>query len=66
MKSSANIQIGEDDVDIQLTSKKFSTGSVGFYGQGKGMFNDKRYQISVIVVEIGSKNKPKLSRREKE
>lgn len=61
MKNKATISINGEEVDLQLTSKEFSTGSVGFYGQGKASFgdDDKRYQISVLVVEIGSKNKSK-------
>jgi hypothetical protein len=35
--------------------KKFKTGSVGFYGSGKVVIGDKRYQTSLMLVEIGSK-----------
>ena len=63
MKNEANIKIGDEDVDIQLTPKEFSTGSRGYYGQGKGTFDEKRYQISVIVDEIGSKEKSKKVKR---
>jgi len=36
--------------------RKFKTGSRGFYGQGKVQGTDgRRFQISVNVVEIGSK-----------
>ena len=57
MKSKATIQIEDDELDVQLIPKEFSTGSVGYHGQSKGTFNDKRYQVNVLVVEIGSKNK---------
>lgn len=42
--------IGEFRVD----PKSFSTGSVGFRGQGKVTINDKRYQCQAQMVEIGS------------
>lgn len=38
--------------------KQFKTGSRGFYGQGKIKATDgRRFQISVNIVEIGSKGK---------
>ena len=37
---------------------QFKTGSSGFYGQGKVKATDgKRYQVTINIVEIGSKNK---------
>ena len=37
-------------------ARQFKTGSRGFYGSGKvTLTNGKRYQVSVNVVEIGSK-----------
>lgn len=41
---------------IPLKPHSFSTGSVGFRGQGKVVEGDKRYQVSVMAVEIGSGN----------
>jgi len=35
--------------------KNFKTGSKGYYTNGKGGYEGKRYQIQVQVVEIGSK-----------
>lgn len=38
--------------------KQFRTGSRGFYGQGKVRAEDgRRFQVSVSIVEIGSKGK---------
>ncbi len=43
---------------IVAEPKQFRTGSRGFYGQGKTKAPDgRRYQITVIFVEIGTKNK---------
>jgi hypothetical protein len=43
---------------VHATPKKFSTGSVGFYGTGK-VGNDKnadaRYQVTSMLILIGSK-----------
>jgi hypothetical protein len=46
---------------ITTTPKTFKTGSRGEYGNGKVSVNGKRYQTSVMLVEIGSKplSKPK-------
>ena len=47
--------------------RQFKTGSRGFYGSGKvTLTNGKRYQVSVNVVEIGSKptNKPEDDKAE--
>lgn len=41
---------------LRLQAKVFSTGSTGFWAGGKILGPDgKRYQVSVNVVEIGSK-----------
>ena len=37
--------------------KEFKTGSRGFYGMGKIAIGEKRYQVQVQLVEIGSKPK---------
>lgn len=37
--------------------KNFKTGSRGFYGMGKISIGEKRYQVQVQLVEIGSKPK---------
>lgn len=36
--------------------KEFKTGSRGFYVNGKVTIDDKRYQVQVQLVEIGSKS----------
>lgn len=41
----------------EMVEKVFSTGSRGFYGGFKFVNDGKRYQVSMNVVEIGSKPK---------
>ena len=43
---------------LTATEKLFKTGSRGFYGMGKIQIGEKRYQVQVQLVEIGSKPKP--------
>jgi vancomycin permeability regulator SanA len=47
-------------VKAQLEQKNFSTGSKGFYGQGKIEAGGKRYQAQVMAVLIGSKGNPRM------
>jgi hypothetical protein len=42
---------------MPAAEKVFKTGSRGFFGMGKIQINDKRYQVQVQLVEIGSKPK---------
>lgn len=43
---------------IAAEPKQFRTGSRGFYGHGKiKAINGCRYQVTVSIVEIGSKKK---------
>ena len=54
------VEIKQDDkaVGILIAAEKaFKTGSRGFYGMGKIQIDDKRYQVQVQLVEIGSKPK---------
>ena len=37
--------------------KEFKTGSKGYYAMGKVSIGEKRYQVQVQLVEIGSKPK---------
>ena len=46
---------GTDIATIIAREKTFSTGSLGFFGQGKLTLDGKRYQAQVQLVEIGSK-----------
>jgi hypothetical protein len=49
---------GEKQVGILMaTEKVFKTGSKGFFGMGKIAIGEKRYQVQVQLVEIGSKPK---------
>ena len=38
--------------------KQFKTGSRGYFGMDKILIGEKRYQVQVQLVEIGSKPKP--------
>ena len=42
---------------LSAMEKVFKTGSKGFYGMGKIAIGEKRYQVQVQLVEIGSKPK---------
>jgi hypothetical protein len=55
-----SIEIKKDDQAVGILSapeKVFKTGSRGFFGMGKIQIDDKRYQVQVQLVEIGSKPK---------
>jgi hypothetical protein len=47
-------------VKTQLEQKNFSTGSKGFYGQGKIEVGGKRYQAQVQAVLVGSKGNSRV------
>lgn len=56
-----SIDIKEGDKVVGVLSaeaKQFKTGSRGFFGMGKIQIGEKRYQVQVQLVEIGSKPKP--------
>jgi len=53
----ATIQLKGEKQNFVLNVKTFKTGSRGFHGQGKMQVGDKRYQINILCVEIGSKPK---------
>jgi hypothetical protein len=40
------------------SEKIFKTGSKGFFGISKIAMGEKRYQVQIQMVEIGSKPKP--------
>jgi hypothetical protein len=61
----ATIQLSNDKQNFILDKKNFKTGSRGYYGTGKMVAAGKRYQISIQVVEIGSKPKEKEEKEEK-
>ena len=43
---------------LTADEKLFKTGSRGYFGMGKIQIGEKRYQVQVQLVEIGSKPKP--------
>jgi hypothetical protein len=43
---------------LVAVEKLFKTGSRGFFGMEKILIGEKRYQVQVQLVEIGSKPKP--------
>ena len=56
-----SIEIKENDKivgTLDAPAKQFKTGSRGYFGMGKIQIGEKRYQVQVQVVEIGSKPKP--------
>ena len=56
---SVEIKERETVVGILTAAEKvFSTGSRGFFGTSKIQIGEKRYQVQVQIVEIGSKPKP--------
>jgi len=57
MTNSIKIKIEKEEKEFLLKDKKFRTGSVGFNASGKMLVGDKKYQITVNCVEIGSKPK---------
>ena len=55
-----SIEIKENDKVVGMlpaAEKLFKTGSRGFFGMGKIQIGEKRYQVQVQLVEIGSKPK---------
>jgi len=42
---------------LSLPEKEFKTGSKGYFAIGKLAIGEKRYQVQIQLVEIGSKNK---------
>jgi hypothetical protein len=55
-----SVEIKENDKQVGLlmaSEKVFKTGSRGFFGMGKIQIGEKRYQVQVQLVEIGSKPK---------
>ena len=54
------IEIKDGDkklADLAANEKVFKTGSRGFYGMNKIQIGEKRYQVQIQLVEIGSKQK---------
>jgi hypothetical protein len=43
---------------VIAVEKQFKTGSRGYFGMDKILIGEKRYQVQVQLVEIGSKPKP--------
>ena len=55
-----SIEIKQSDTVVGLLTaeeKQFKTGSRGFFGMAKIQIGEKRYQVQVQLVEIGSKPK---------
>jgi hypothetical protein len=55
----ATIQLEGEKMNFLLSKKTFSTGSRGFYSNGRMMAGGKNYQVQIQCVEIGSKPKEK-------
>ncbi|HXD09271.1 MAG TPA: hypothetical protein VN653_04345 [Anaerolineales bacterium] len=55
-----SVEIKENDKVLGMLTaeeKLFKTGSRGYFGMGKIQIGEKRYQVQVQLVEIGSKPK---------
>jgi hypothetical protein len=55
-----SVEIKENDKVVGMLvadEKQFKTGSRGYFGMGKIQIGEKRYQVQVQLVEIGSKPK---------
>jgi len=55
-----SVEVKDDGKQVGLlmaAEKVFKTGSRGFFGTGKIQIGEKRYQVQVQLVEIGSKPK---------
>lgn len=56
-----SVEIKEDDRVVGMLTaaeKVFKTGSRGYFGLAKIQIGEKRYQVQVQMVEIGSRPKP--------
>jgi hypothetical protein len=56
---SENLTVKIGDQSLLAEHRTFKTGSKGYWGGGKVVLDGKRYQVSMSIVEIGSKPKPK-------
>lgn len=55
----ATIQLNGEKQNFILNKKDFKTGSKGYHANGKMQIGEKKYQINILCVEIGSKQKTK-------
>jgi hypothetical protein len=56
-----SVELKENDKVVGMLTaaeKLFKTGSRGYFGMAKIQIGEKRYQVHVQIVEIGSKPKP--------
>lgn len=56
-----SVELKENDKmvgTLTAAEKVFKTGSRGYFGMAKIQIGEKRYQVQVQLVEIGSKPKP--------
>ena len=56
-----SVEIKENDKVVGMLTaeqKLLKTGSRGFFGMAKVQIGEKRYQVQLQMVEIGSKPKP--------
>jgi hypothetical protein len=51
------IELNGEKMNFLLGVKDFKTGSRGYHAQGKMVSGGKKYQVNILVVEIGSKPK---------
>lgn len=48
---------------IPMAPRQFKSGSDGFFGQGKVVDGEQRYQVQVTAVRIGSKPAQKSAKK---
>lgn len=56
-----SVEIKDSDKVVGMLTaeeKQFKTGSRGYFGMAKIQIGERRYQVQVQLVEIGSKPKP--------
>jgi len=45
------------NLDVRGKDNPFSTGSIGYHGNGKVAINDKIHQANVLFTQVGTKGK---------
>ncbi len=59
----ATIQLNRQKQPFIINPKNFSTGSRGFYGQGKMQVGDKNYQVNIQLLKSVLSLKRKKKRK---
>lgn len=54
-ENKATIKLGKSEMVFKLKDKVFQSGSIGLFSSGKMTAYGRAYQVTLILVEIGSK-----------